>query len=203
MREVQIAEHVVHVDIEDAQENEELRQQFTRKRYDDVVVGHREPLFRSIELQFGSERIGRNEEHEQHQNAGDEHRGKIEIVACPRIAYHVQVDADGLQEGGNLLIGKTFGSHSGLPNGSRTQRGYCLQVAVKQRARCERSLAVVERNLGLTGREHSVGGSFRNVEESVDLVFLNGVAGLVDVGIVGNHVARLERVEFADKRTRC
>ena len=78
MREVQIAEHVVHVDIEDAQENEELWQQFSGK-----------PLFRGVELQFGSERVGRNKEHEQHQDAWDEHRGKIEIVACPRIAYHV------------------------------------------------------------------------------------------------------------------
>lgn len=62
----------------------------------DVVASHLHPLLGPMKLQFGTDRVGSEQEDENHQNTWHHGCAQIHIVVGPRIAYLVEVDDDGL-----------------------------------------------------------------------------------------------------------
>ena len=117
MREAKNAKDVVLVGIDNAEEHHCLWNHLAQHGHHDVVVGHRKPLLVGAELQLGSNGIGRDEEDEQHDDAGHNHRTQIDVIVGPGICNLMQIDTDGLQESLNLRIGIAFGTHGALPYG--------------------------------------------------------------------------------------
>ena len=161
-----------------------------------------EPFLRAVELQLRTDAIGRDEEDEQHQHAGHQHSGKVDVIVSGGIGYLVQVDGDGLQESLDLFVSIAASPHGGLSDGRRAQHGNGLQVAIEQSARYHRRHRVIKGYLGLTAAQQVVGSAFGNVEESIYLILLDGLTRGTHRREVGNDAAGLEGVQPADDTAR-
>ena len=155
-----------------------MGKEFPRKCIKYVVIGQGKPFLRASELQLRANAVGRYQEDEQHHHAWHHHGREIDIVVGPRVGYLMKVDTNGLQEGLYLATGKATGTHGGLSDSRRPQRTDGLQVLHQQRACHHRCIAVIVRYLGLPAGQQFVGGAFRNIEECVNLVLLDGMASL-------------------------
>ena len=139
-----------------------------------------------MELEFGSDAIGGDEEDEEEEDAGDDEGGEIDVVIDPGIAHGMEVDGNGLEEGLDLPVGIAAGLHGGLSDGCGAEGGDGLEVAHEEGSGGVVDAAVIIRHFGLSGRQEVVGGSLGDIEEGVDLVLLDGLARLGGVGVVGH-----------------
>ena len=98
----------------------------------------------------------------------------------------MQIHRNGLQESLNLIVSKSLGAHGGLSDGSRAQRRDGFQVLHQQGTGSQRRIGIIVGYLGLTGSQQLLGSTLGNIEESVDLVALNGLSGFRDAGIMGH-----------------
>ena len=110
----------------------------------------------------------------------------------------MEIDTDRLQERLYLFGGIALGPHRGLSYGRRAEGGDGLQILHQQRTRHDRGEVVIIRDLRTAGREQLFCRALGDVEESVDLVLLNGMASLSDTRITSHHLRALEAVETTD-----
>ena len=103
MGEVQYAKHVKLEQVEDGEEYQRLWQQLADESHMGIASGQHHPFARASELEFGTNRVGGDEEDEKHQHARHHYGTEIDVVIGPRIAYHVQVYGDGLEKGFYLV----------------------------------------------------------------------------------------------------
>ena len=87
------------------------------------------------------------------------------------------IDDDRLQHRLYLLRCESPGPHGGLPYSCRAEGGDGLQILHQQRTRHDRGEVVIIRDLRTAGREQLFCRALGDVEESVDLVLLNGATG--------------------------
>ena len=71
-------EHMIDIELIEEDEHKEhhrLREIFAENGNDDVAVGLRHQFLATLHLQFHAQRIGGDEEHEQHHHTWHEHGG--------------------------------------------------------------------------------------------------------------------------------
>ena len=92
-------EYMIDIELVEEYQYEEdkcLRQELAKDGYHDTVISHTQPLLSSLELQLHTQRISRDEEHEEHHDTRHEDGGEIEVVISPGIGHLMEVETDGL-----------------------------------------------------------------------------------------------------------
>ena len=197
--EIEVAEEVPEVAVEDGEPDEGLGEELAYHGGIDVASGELHEFVGTVELEFGTDAIGGDEEDEEEDDARDEEGGEIDVVVDPRVAHGMEVDGDGLEEGADLTVGEAAGLHGGLSDGCGAEGGDGLEVAHEEGSGGVIDAAVIIRHFGLSGRQEVVGGSLGDIEEGVDLVLLDGLSGFGEVGVVGHDAGCLEGIETADE----
>ena len=64
--------------------------------HEDVVASAGEPFLARVKLHLHSERVGRQQRHEKHQDAWHKDRGQAVVVTALRVGDHVCVNRHGL-----------------------------------------------------------------------------------------------------------
>ena len=196
MRESQYIIDVELEEQEDAQEDERLRKHLAGDGEIRIVVRHSHPVFCPVEFQLRSYRIRCNQEDEQHDESRHHHARQIIVVVGVRVAYHVQIHGDRLQEGHDFIVRLSQCRQLRHTCCSSSQGGNGLQIPEEQGACCQRNAAVVEGNLRLSGSHQSCLCSVRNHQEGIDFVLLDSMSCLGYVFIVSHHLGGLESVEL-------
>ena len=129
MGEMQESEYINKVAIEDYEEDKCLRQHLAQHSHPDVITRQSHQRFAAVELHFRTYGIGGNKKYEKQQHSWHHECREIDVIVCPRVAYHVKIDGCGLQERRYLLVGIASGAHRGLPYSSRTKCAHRLHVA--------------------------------------------------------------------------
>ena len=152
----------------------------------------------SSEFQLCSDGVGRDEEHEQNQYAGNHDTAQIDIVVHPWIAYHVQVECYWLDEIPDFH--RSLAQHLQLcrPHGRRAECRYCLEVPEKHVAGDESHVAVIEGYFRLTLGDKSGCCAFRDIQEGVDFIALYGFACFGNTVVVACNVCALESIQLPD-----
>ena len=104
---------------------------------------------RPPELQFRTDGVGGDEEHEKYQYARYHDAAQIDIIVHPRIAHHVYVEGYGLDEVSDFRRGLSQHLQLGRSHGGRAEGGYGLEVFEEHAACYEGDIAVIERYFGL------------------------------------------------------
>ena len=149
VRECLHAEDIIKVEAHNEQPHHRLRKHFSGYSHERIVCGHLHELLSRLLLQFGTQRVSRDEKHEQQHTRRHEHRGEINVIVHPRVTHGVRVEHDGLQERHYLTVRISLGGHHLLAYGCRTERSHCLQVLEHQRSCGQRGVAVIIRYGGL------------------------------------------------------
>ena len=127
-----MAENIPGVSVEDREENERLREHLADDGDMDIRACEFHELFVRLKLEFRADRVGRNEEDEEHDNAWYEKGAEVDVIAGPGVTDCVQVNIDGLEEGGYLLVGVSLGEQNVLTDSCCSERGDSLHVFVEE-----------------------------------------------------------------------
>ena len=201
MREVEAIENVELEAPHHQRKEHRLRQYLPRYRDMDIVVCHPHPLLRPMKFQLGANRVGGEEEDEDHQNTRDHGRTQIDIIVGPGVSNLMEVDGDRLEERANLFGSLTNRGELGRAYGSGTQRRNRLQITVKQGSGDKRHIAVIEGDLRLVTVKELISRSLGDKQERVNLIPLYGLARIVHIGIMAHDACSLKAIQLTDHGT--